>query len=61
MIATIAFNPEDSRKSKSPNPVIEMGPRIATTIPPPTNSNTHMVNTKMTIDELKPKHPSEMP
>ena len=50
---------EDKIKLNSPNPVISIGARIRTAIPPPMIINTHMAKMNTKIDDpLKGKPPS---
>ncbi len=52
---------EDKIKSNSPNPVISIGARIRTDIPPPMIIKIHIANMNKKIEEpLKGKPPSEM-
>ncbi len=44
MIATIALVTDPINKLNSPNPEIEIGPNIVTTIPPPTSIKIHIAN-----------------
>ena len=52
---------EDKIKSNSPNPVISIGARIRTAIPPPMIIKIHIAKMNKKIEEpLKAKPPSEM-
>jgi len=58
MIATIALITDPINKSSSPNPEIEIGPNIVTTIPPPTSIKIHIANKNPKRPDFKEKHPS---
>ena len=45
---------------RSPNPDIEIGPRIVTTIPPPTSIKPHIASKNPSRPNFKVIHPSKM-
>ena len=45
-------------QSNSPNPETEIGPRMVTTIPPPTIINPHIANKKVNSPDFKVILPS---
>ncbi len=55
----IALIIEDKIKSISPNPDIEIGPNMVTTIPPPIRIKSHIPKIKPNIPIFKFSHPSK--
>ena len=51
IIAIIALREDEIIESKSPYPVIEIGPKIATSIPPPIINKIHIAKIKTKIEE----------
>ena len=51
IIAIIALREDEIIELKSPYPVIEMGPKIATRIPPPISNKSHIAKIKTKIEE----------
>ena len=57
-IAITALITDAINQLNSPNPEIEIGPKIVTTIPPPTIINPHIANKKVNNPDFKVIHPS---
>jgi len=60
MIAIIPLITEPINQLNSPYPLIEMGPKMVTIIPPPTIIKSHIANKKPYRLDFKEKHPSKM-
>ena len=54
----IALITDAMNQLSSPNPEIEIGPKMVTTIPPPTIINPHIANKKVNSPDFKEILPS---